>query len=198
MNGRKAFPWFPLDPETPHRMTLRRRDSNDRSPVTFTKQLDTPKYRGAVAKSGCRLQQQPVDFALLVLIPTPRVQARVKRSGCIGGQFGWTQPWNQRPRVPRDRANLRVSVDTSISQIPGTSWAGLMLHTISGSDPSRRMFLPGRRFDPPRAAITARILKSIHPLDVPAQTNNHPGAPRPTRAHALDRRLPAPTFAAND
>jgi hypothetical protein len=35
-----------------------------------------------------------------------------------------------------------------------------MLQTINGRPPSRRIFFPGIRFDPPRAVTSARILTS--------------------------------------
>jgi hypothetical protein len=37
-----------------------------------------------------------------------------------------------------------------------------MLHTIKGIPPNGRMFFPGSRFEPLRAAISVRILKLDH------------------------------------
>ena len=49
------------------------------------------------------------------------------------------------------------SVDTIISYISDTLLAASIDHTIRGLSPSKRLFFPGQRLDPPLARIKARI-----------------------------------------
>src|ERR1700691_5612272 len=65
------------------------------------------------------------------------------------------------PASPAIAAMAGSSVETRMSQIPEIPLTTSMLQTISGLPPSKRVFFPGSRFDPPRAVISARILKAL-------------------------------------
>lgn len=57
-------------------------------------------------------------------------------------------------------ATTGSSVETRVATIPGTPRAASILHTTNGFPPSRFLFFPGKRRDPARARMSARIFGS--------------------------------------